>query len=46
MKLNFWNRSYSMEAATLYSKRMMLCEMTTKKELIDIAGKIKEAVTW
>ena len=38
---------YSMEAATLYSNGMMLCENDNfKKDFIDIAKKIKEAFAW
>jgi MinD superfamily P-loop ATPase len=38
---------YSMEAAALYSKGMMLCEDDNHKEnFIEIAQKIKEAFTW
>jgi hypothetical protein len=37
-----------MEAATLYSKGMILCEENEnhKKNFIDMADKIKEAFTW
>ena len=38
---------YSMEAASLYSRGMMLCENDNhKKNFIDMAEKIKEAFTW
>jgi len=38
---------YSMEAAALYSKGMMLCQDDNyKRSFINIASKIKEAFTW